>query len=77
MITAADVVEVVARELGTPAEMIGVDASAADVPAWDSLGHVRVCMAIETTFDVVIDLDSMESVKSVGGIVDFVNAAHG
>jgi acyl carrier protein len=75
MITADDVVVVLAPELGLSPDAIPVDAAADDIGPWDSLGHVRVCMAIEAAFGVVIDLDSMELVKSIPSIVDFVNAA--
>lgn len=74
MIESEDIIRIVERELDmTPGE-VGAESTADDVRNWDSLGHVRVCMAVESEFGVTIDLDAMESVKSIPGLLAFVQA---
>jgi acyl carrier protein len=39
-----------------------------DVSRWDSLQHIALVRAIETTFDIDLSLDEMMEMRSVGDI---------
>jgi acyl carrier protein len=43
-----------------------------DVPAWDSLGHIRVLTAVEEAFGVRFDLDEIEGITTAGAIAELV-----
>jgi acyl carrier protein len=43
-----------------------------DLSAWDSLGQVNLMMALEQTFDVYIEVEDFEKLKSVQAILDYL-----
>jgi acyl carrier protein len=45
---------------------------AADVPGWDSLGHLKIMMAIEKKFKIRLTATEISSLNSVGDIVELV-----
>lgn len=47
-----------------------------DVPRWDSLQHIALIRALETTFSVRLSMDEMMEIRSVGDI-EAVLARHG
>ncbi|MBR9971356.1 acyl carrier protein [Magnetospirillum sulfuroxidans] len=46
-----------ALDLGADAEVDGLAYRA--VPAWDSVGHMRLVAALESEFDVMLDTDEV------------------
>jgi acyl carrier protein len=46
---------------------------AADVPGWDSLGHLKLMMAIEKKFKIRFTASEISSLNSVGDIVELVS----
>ena len=53
-------------------DMITVDTTLEDLGA-DSLDMVEVIMAIEDEFDVQIKDEDLESLKSVGDLIDYIS----
>ncbi|HRN83580.1 MAG TPA: acyl carrier protein [Hyphomicrobium sp.] len=47
-----------------------------DVPRWDSLQHIALIRALETTFRVRLSMDEMMEIRSVGDI-ERILARHG
>ena len=43
-----------------------------EISEWDSLGHLRIFMAIENTYAIKIPIDDMFSVATVKDIVEVV-----
>lgn len=43
-----------------------------DLAAWDSLGQVNLTMAIEQTFDLIIEVEDFEKLKSVPDILAYL-----
>lgn len=41
-----------------------------DLPAWDSLGHIRLVAAIEEALGVNFTIEEIEAMTGVGGILD-------
>jgi acyl carrier protein len=61
--------QVVADVLGVPFQELALNTSHKDVPAWDSLNIVKLAMAIEAEFRVVITPDDAMNFTSVGEIL--------
>jgi acyl carrier protein len=51
--------------------------TAADVPGWDSLAHVRLILAAEKTFAVKFSAAQVTKLKNVGDLVDLIQAKTG
>jgi acyl carrier protein len=47
---------------------IGPDATALEVPGWNSLGHVHLIIELERTFDVTFEADEIAGLASVAAI---------
>ncbi|GAO38730.1 hypothetical protein SCH01S_19_00340 [Sphingomonas changbaiensis NBRC 104936] len=50
------------------------DTTAEDVEEWDSLSHIRLMVAIEREFNVKFTNAEIESLESVGDLVDKLKA---
>jgi acyl carrier protein len=55
-------------------ETITESSSNEDLPAWDSLGHVNLMMALEQTFDVYIEVEDFDKLRSVPAILAYLQA---
>ena len=66
------VIALVASELGVPAERVRAESTSQDLDEWDSLAHLRICMALEDEFGVAVDLDDIGELDSVPAIVALV-----
>ena len=48
--------------------------TAADVPGWDSLSHVRVLLALESELGIRFAPLEADRLKNVGGLVDLIQS---
>lgn len=64
MIDEAAIRQVMATVLGVPAEAIGQDTSTDTVPAWDSLKHMNLVLALEQAFGVEIPDEDAANITS-------------
>ena len=64
--------ETIALTLKVPRESITASTCNDDLPAWDSLGHVNLMMALEQTFDLYIEVEDFEKLTSVTAILEYV-----
>jgi len=48
--------------------------TAADVPDWDSLNHVRLILAVQKTFGVSFSASQTASLKNVGDLVHLIQS---
>jgi acyl carrier protein len=60
-----DVVALVASVLNLPLNTIGIDASMDNVPEWDSLAQLNICLAFQDRFDVSMDMELIANATSV------------
>jgi acyl carrier protein len=44
------------------------------LPAWDSLGHIRLIAATEDAFDIRFTIEEIEKLTSVGRMVERIDA---
>jgi acyl carrier protein len=65
----ADVLELLAGELDLDDGEIGARSTMDDVENWDSLGHLRVCMALEAHYGVKIPMERVPELTSVPAIL--------
>ena len=60
------VIQAFSRVLGLPAERITDDLRYASIPEWDSIAHMSVVAALEDAHGVMIDMDDVIDMYSVG-----------
>lgn len=65
-VTEDKVVAVFARVLGIDPATINDDLRYATIPQWDSIAHMSVVAALEEAFGVMIDMDEVIDMSSVG-----------
>lgn len=51
--------------------------TAADVPAWDSFNHINLLVAVEAHFGIRLSSSEIESLSSVGRLVNVIGAKLG
>jgi acyl carrier protein len=59
---------IMAEILRLPVERIGANAAMGRVPNWDSTAHMRLMLALEDAFDVVLDPGRMVEMTSLAKI---------
>jgi len=65
---------IMAETLRLPVERIGTDAAMGRVPNWDSTAHMRLMLALEDAFDIVLDPARMVEMTSLTKIRAAVEA---
>lgn len=60
------VIEAFVRVLGIAPERVTDDLRYASIPEWDSIAHMSVVAALEEAFGVMIDMDDVIDMSSVG-----------
>ena len=66
--------DTIATTLRVSADSISEATVNEDLPAWDSLGHVNLMMALEQTFDIYIEVEDFEKLISVRVIVVYLSS---
>ena len=66
------VLATVAATLKLPASQVLLETRNDDLAAWDSLGQVNLMMALEQTFDLYIEVEDFETLKSVPAILAYL-----
>ena len=51
---------------------ITIDTVPADVPGWDSMGHVALAAALESIFSLSLDIDEVMEMENVREIVRII-----
>jgi acyl carrier protein len=72
----AAAVNLVARALDLPPSSLDAQSSTENVTEWDSLGHLRICMAFQERFGVEMDIDTIASCTSVLALAKLVPSSH-
>lgn len=66
----------IAEILQIPPESITTNLAFGDIVEWDSMGHMRLMMALETQFGLDIDADSIQALTTVSAICAYLERAH-
>ena len=67
--------QTVAETLDMPPSSINEDSSAENIDAWDSLAQVNLMIALEQTFDVVLEVEDFMTLNSVAAIAAFMETS--
>ena len=59
---------------GIDAQLISLETTPNEVPAWDSVGHLDLASRLEQAFGVNFDVDDLMEMENVREIVRIVNA---
>ncbi len=70
----ANVAKIVARVLGL-ADLPGPLLGPAEISAWDSLGSLKILLALEDAFDISISEQELASARSIARLEEIVEAA--
>ncbi len=65
---------VIVEELGVEEESVTPEASIIDDLDADSLDVVELVMSLEETFDIKVDDDKVQSLRTVQDVVDYIDA---
>ncbi|HIR84244.1 MAG TPA: acyl carrier protein [Candidatus Galloscillospira excrementavium] len=68
---------VIAETLGCDVEQVTLEAKLAEDLGADSLASVELTMALEEATGVAIDDEALPNMKTVGDIMDYLNAHKG
>lgn len=72
-IDSKDVIDLVAGALDIDPSVLSPQTTSEQVPQWDSLGYLRLLMAIEERFGVRIELEKMSELNSIARIVEYLD----
>ena len=67
-----ELLDLISRELDLDPGEIGPDSTMDEVDGWDSLGHLRLCMAVEARYGMRIPMEDVPELGSVPAIIDLV-----
>ena len=71
-ITKEAIKQLIANVLEVSLDKIEDELAVGDIPAWDSLTHMRIIAALESNFGVVLDIEQTFEIEDVEDIVDAV-----
>lgn len=61
----------------TPVEMLRTDTKQNELQGWDSLGQLRIIMAVEEAFEISFTIDEIPQLNSYGKMLDAVVSKSG
>jgi acyl carrier protein len=64
--------QTVASTLKVPLDKITETTTSKDIAKWDSLGHINLMMALEETFDVILDVEDFPKLTSLPAIMSYL-----
>ncbi len=58
--------------LRVPLEQVPPEMAFGDLPQWDSMGHMEVMMALEVSFGIEINADTIAQLTSIPAICSYI-----
>jgi acyl carrier protein len=68
-----EVQQTVAEVFALDAAEVSAESSAESIPAWDSLGHLNLILALEQRFDISFDPEEVPKLTSVAALAEAVS----
>ena len=59
---------------GLDSHLVSLETTPADVPDWDSVGHLDLASRLEQAFHINFDVDDLMEMENVGAIVKVIAA---
>lgn len=75
MSAVAKIIALIATELDVPSAKINAKSSIDTVPEWDSMAHLNICLAIQDSFGIQLDMDTIGELTSVAALAKLVDKA--
>ena len=72
-----DVRQTVSEVFFVDAQQVSADSSPESIPAWDSMGHLNLVLAMEQKFGMTFDSEEIPQLTSVQAIAEAVAAKAG
>jgi acyl carrier protein len=69
------IIALVASELDLPANKVNAGSSIDTLPEWDSMAHLNICLAIQDSFGITLDMDTIGEITSVAALAKLVEKA--
>lgn len=69
------IIALVASELDLPATKVNAGSSIETIQEWDSMAHLNICLAIQESFGIPLDMDTIGEVTSVRALANMVDKA--
>jgi len=66
--------EVFHDAFGIEGQLISLETTPNEVPAWDSVGHLDLASRLERAFNINLDVDDLMEMENVREIVRIVNS---
>jgi acyl carrier protein len=63
------IIEIIAKTLEVSVEIIDQDMAIGDIPEWNSLGHILIISALEKSFEIKFDPESIMDMEDVTDII--------
>lgn len=70
----ARVQEVFHETFGIDSQLISLETTPSDAPAWDSVGHLDLASRLERVFGISFDVDDLMEMENVREIVRIIDA---
>jgi len=58
--------------LDIPPQLVTMESSASDIPAWDSVSHLSLASELEQAFNISLDVDELIEMENVREIVRII-----
>ncbi len=59
---------------GIDAQLISLETTPNEVPAWDSVGHLDLASRLEQAFGIHLDVDDLMEMENVREIIRIINS---
>ncbi len=66
--------DTMAASLGVTPDLILENTRQKDLPKWDSLAHINLMVALESNFDVSLEVEDFAALTSVPAILDYLRS---
>jgi acyl carrier protein len=71
------IIALVAAELDVPLGKINAASSIETVQEWDSMAHLNICLAIQDSFGIKLDMEAIGESTSVAALAKLVDKTQG
>ncbi len=65
------------KAFGVDAQMVSLETTPSEVPAWDSVGHLELASTLEQSFGINLDVDDLMEMENVRAIVRVIKSKLG
>jgi acyl carrier protein len=65
------------KAFGVDTQMVSLDTTPSEVPAWDSVGHLELASTLEQSFGINLDVDDLMEMENVREIVRVIKSKLG